>query len=88
MRSRSFSVVPFRARDACGPHRAGRDAAVAGAEVDPVADLGGAGLPQVKADPAEPGAGGGVLGDGLGPPPLSQLAMASWRTKTAACSIR
>jgi hypothetical protein len=34
-----------------------------------VADLGGAGLAQVQPDPAEPGAGGGVLGEELGPLP-------------------
>ena len=54
---------------ACGSDRAGRDAAVAGTGVDPLADLGGAGLAQVQADPAEPGAGGGVLGEELGPLP-------------------
>jgi hypothetical protein len=37
--------------------------------VGPVADLGGSRLVQAQADPAEPGAGGGVFGEEFGPLP-------------------
>lgn len=49
------------------PDCGGGDAAVAGARIDPVPDLGRAGPAQAQAHPAQPGGSGSILGDELRP---------------------